>query len=359
MDGSAVACAELLTPEQLQKLKTDPVLRELCGELAVEERALLEASIAEHGVLCPIFVWRSNGIILDGYNRREIAVALGRDCPVQYVDLPHRDDAKLFALNQQLGRRNLTDERRSYARGVRTELIRKLRGTTELASDEGEQCNGCTVPSDGGRDGGPREGVPSLAQVAAEEGVCRRTLFNDAAFAQAVDAIGDVCPQAKLGILDGRFKATRAALAELAAEESLCQVICHQWLHDYVPGWNADDAIAELQAEERRLGLDKSAEEIAAEDERERANEEFIEEAEAKLREVGALDPPTKKHGEPATDAAGVPTLPVVPYPHTAPDQAILTALHALVTQLHAAADDRLRLRMIGVLSKILEDWGY
>jgi N6-adenosine-specific RNA methylase IME4 len=93
----------------------DPEFRARIPPLRDDERAQLEANIAAAGrARDPLVTWR--GILLDGHNRYEICARLGLPFATEELaDAETRNDAKLWVVRNQLGRRNISDF-------VRTEL---------------------------------------------------------------------------------------------------------------------------------------------------------------------------------------------------------------------------------------------
>lgn len=104
----------------LEDLVIDKEFEELLPVLTPEEFERLEQSVLKNGMLDPIKVWEEPNtgryIIIDGHNRYNILKKnnLGfkywEDYKIMYADeLPTRDDVKCWMLEQQLGRRNLSD----------------------------------------------------------------------------------------------------------------------------------------------------------------------------------------------------------------------------------------------------------
>ena len=93
------------------ELRIDPDFRDAIQPLSPEEIAQLESNIKANGCRDPLVIW--NDIIVDGHHRYEICRKL--DIPFQTVsmDFPDRESAKIWMLNNQLGRRNLNDFQRS------------------------------------------------------------------------------------------------------------------------------------------------------------------------------------------------------------------------------------------------------
>lgn len=88
-------------------LTIDLEFRDLLDPLTTDEYNTLQANIIAHGCLDPIKIW--NEVIVDGHNRYEICHAnnvIFRTLPM-YFDCP--EDAMLWIIDHQGGRRNSTD----------------------------------------------------------------------------------------------------------------------------------------------------------------------------------------------------------------------------------------------------------
>ena len=90
----------------------DPEFQALIPPLSSDERAILEASIKKEGVRDALSVWDRDeeSILLDGHNR--FAIASKRDIAFDAIAVPGietRDDAIVWIIRNQLGRRNLSD----------------------------------------------------------------------------------------------------------------------------------------------------------------------------------------------------------------------------------------------------------
>ena len=116
-----------MTEKKVYDLTVDPEFRDLIPPLNEEELKLLEASIVTDGCESPLIVW--NGVIVDGHNR--YAVCRKHEIPfaIQEKDFSSRDDAMLWMLRNQLGRRNLND----YQRGEMVLVLkRQLASVAEM-----------------------------------------------------------------------------------------------------------------------------------------------------------------------------------------------------------------------------------
>lgn len=94
------------------KIVIDNEFRALIPPLSAEERAQLEANILADGCRDPLVTWGE--ILIDGHNRHEICTKHGLPFDVVEHEFSSRDDAIEWIINNQFGRRNLSD----YQRGV-------------------------------------------------------------------------------------------------------------------------------------------------------------------------------------------------------------------------------------------------
>lgn len=88
-------------------LKIDPVLKALIPPLQPDEYRILEESIKAEGCREKIITW--NGCIVDGHNRYEICTKYGLDYATDERFFEDIEAAKVWMIDNQKGRRNLTD----------------------------------------------------------------------------------------------------------------------------------------------------------------------------------------------------------------------------------------------------------
>jgi len=100
-----------MSEKKLYTLIIDPEFRDLIPPLNDEELAMLEESIVANGCESALIVW--DGVIVDGHNRYAICQKHGIPFAVTEKNFDSREDAMLWMLRNQLGRRNLN----SYQRG--------------------------------------------------------------------------------------------------------------------------------------------------------------------------------------------------------------------------------------------------
>lgn len=89
----------------------DQEFENLIPPLTEEEREQLETNIVGDGIRDPLVTW--NGILLDGHNRYAIAREYGIEFDVVEMEFGSREEAKIWVVQNQLGRRNLDDWQRT------------------------------------------------------------------------------------------------------------------------------------------------------------------------------------------------------------------------------------------------------
>jgi len=106
----------------MKELLVNPKFLNLIPPLSDEERAGLEESIMSEGCRDAIKVWRKT--IIDGHNRYAICREHKIPFRAESVRISSKNDAILWIINNQLGRRNLTDAVRIGLLYDRADLLR-------------------------------------------------------------------------------------------------------------------------------------------------------------------------------------------------------------------------------------------
>jgi len=102
----------------------DPEFRGLIPPLSPEEREQLEQNIIQsRKIYDPIILWE--GIILDGHNRFEICIKHAIEFELKEIPLGSREEAKVWIIENQLNRRNLSDVARIEMALLKAELLRE------------------------------------------------------------------------------------------------------------------------------------------------------------------------------------------------------------------------------------------
>ena len=178
-----------------QHVKADIVileeLRQLIPPLKEEEFVLLKNSIAKEGVRDPLLLWQSpenEFVLVDGHNRYRIIQELEAEghkvkYGTKHLLLESFEAVKDWMIINQLGRRNLTNEQRSYLRGLRYEREKRDHGGERASPQNGN--------------------LRTHEKLADEYKVSKNTILRDAEFARGIEKVGDLNADLKHQILKG------------------------------------------------------------------------------------------------------------------------------------------------------------
>jgi hypothetical protein len=182
------------------KFKIDPEFRDLLPPLTADEYRRLSAKIElETRAELVVAVVQGERFLVDGHNTLRVCQEKGLRYTVREVKLPTRELAIEWIVNNQLARRNLTDDARAYFIGRKYLERKKAEGRPAGGAEK--LGNTCPVPGN------------TAEAVAEEQGVSPRTVKNDATFAAAVDAAAEAHgPEAKAQILSGDSGQSRASI---------------------------------------------------------------------------------------------------------------------------------------------------
>lgn len=193
---------------KLSQLKIDPEFQSKIPPLQFEEEQQLEQNIiAEGRLLNPIITW--NGYILDGHTRYRILKKHGFiKFEVEEIQLANKYEALAWICKNQLGRRNLSPERKKF-------LLGKEYESTKLAV--GGQPGNCNPVKRCGQNDHIVSEKRTCERIASEHGVGEKTVRRAEKYSRGIDAAEEAVPGAQEAILTGRIKATDAQIAALPA----------------------------------------------------------------------------------------------------------------------------------------------
>ena len=230
--------------EILEQLKIDPEFEKVIPPLTKDEYHQLEENILDDGrIMMPIAVW--GDIIVDGHNRYRIAREYG-DIPFSttQLDFANRYEVIAWICKNQLGRRNLSDEQKTYLLGKRYSAEKQI----EMLRDE----NGRFTPL--GQNDPTGESVRTSERIAKEIGKSEKYVRRADEYARALDLADSVCPGVKKDILLGTINPTTKEVVALlkADEKDLPDMI------DELRGIKKSDEDAPEEAESPRRPIEES-----------------------------------------------------------------------------------------------------
>jgi len=188
------------------QLRIDESIRRVLMPLRDDELQLLEQSVLAEGIRDPLVVWRRGGelILLDGHHRYELAQRHGLDFGVVEMEFDDESHAVQWVLRNQLARRNLTDEQRML-------LLGRYYNMLKLAPHRPSTENGDKLS--------PFSGSHATSQyVASLYGVNEKTVRRAGEFAEAIDALVEIEPEAAARVLAGELSDAKTALSKVEPE---------------------------------------------------------------------------------------------------------------------------------------------
>lgn len=180
----------------------NPKFRALIPPLAPEELAQLEANILADGCRDPLVTW--NGTLIDGHNRFDICTTHKLPFKTVAIDLADEDAAMDWIDSNQLGRRNLTPDQRSLARGRMYNREKKRHGGAREASAQSEH-------------------LKTAEKIAERTKVSAATVRRDGKRAEAIEKLAETDPENAQAVRDGlkRFNEVRREIKRAAVQEAV------------------------------------------------------------------------------------------------------------------------------------------
>lgn len=197
---------------KLSSLKIDPEFSAQILPLSFDELQQLKMNMIRDGKLTdPIIVW--NKTILDGHNRYNL---LKKHSFIEYeikeMELSSRQEALIWICNHQLGRRNLTPERRKHLIGKRYEVEKQVSQNcgnqyTSAKKDATDQNDPCQKKSGS---------HVTRQRIANETGTSEGYVQRAEKYMNGVEAADEAAPGAREEILNGQIKATDREICAIA-----------------------------------------------------------------------------------------------------------------------------------------------
>ena len=195
--------------------KIDPEFENKIPPIGEDEfRQLEENILTAREVYEPLVVW--DGTLVDGHNRWKVIQKhpdITLKWSVRRMDFADKWAAFDWMYKNQLGRRNLTDEQRTYLLGKMYEARKNTAAfkgnqyTTESGGMQNEfkQKTGRTMRT--------------YDIIAKEQGVNASTVQRAERFSKGVDALREVSSEAADKVLEGKSKIAKTEVADLAKSE--------------------------------------------------------------------------------------------------------------------------------------------
>ncbi|MCU0443910.1 MAG: ParB N-terminal domain-containing protein [Microscillaceae bacterium] len=185
----------------------------LIPPLMDDEYAKLEESILAEGCRDPLVVWKNGSeyVLIDGHNRYAICSKNNLNFNIQIMEFENSELVMDWMVNNQLGKRNVTDETKSYLRGMQYNREKKKIGENQYTLDRVGQ----NVPALSTAD--------KLAQV---HKVSEKTIKRDEKYAEAINKLVGDDKTLKFDILNRKLNLPKGSVMKLAdeADELVSQI---------------------------------------------------------------------------------------------------------------------------------------
>ena len=194
-------------------LEIDQEFKTLIRPLRKDEYLQLEVNLTIDGCREPIITW--NNIIIDGHNRYEICNRLRIPYAVREMPFENREQAIVWICNNQLGRRNITEETRRYLIGKQYEL-------EKVARKHPPNANGFNQYKRRSRSERGDSFRRTAQKFSAQYNVSTGAVQKYAIFSRALDIVGQADPELPGKVLSGTFKISHenlVALSKMPPEE--------------------------------------------------------------------------------------------------------------------------------------------
>lgn len=184
-----------------------PELKAYIPPLTSEELTLLEQSILAEGCRDALIVWKQGEqyILVDGHNRYSICQKHHLDFKVEIKDFADIEQVKNWMISNQLGKRNVTEEVKSYLRGLQYKLEKAKHGTnqhTKIGVDT------LSTPQ------------KTLEKVAQQHKVSGKTIQRDEKFYEGLELLTQEDKELKWKILNREVNVPKSMISELTTQKS-------------------------------------------------------------------------------------------------------------------------------------------
>jgi hypothetical protein len=166
-----------------------PELRDLIRPLSKLEYEQLEENIREEGIRDMLILWKrgQEHILVDGHNRFSISQKYGLDFLYVEREFENIEKVKEWMIDNQLGKRNLTENEISYLRGLQYRQMKNTHGgdrKTEISKAHNEPLNETGIESFK-----HTELKTTAKKLAETHKVSENTIKRDEQFADALDKV--------------------------------------------------------------------------------------------------------------------------------------------------------------------------
>lgn len=175
-------------------------LKDFIPPLTPEELDQLEINVLEEGCRDALILWKDGEeyILVDGHNRYHICTKNKLDFKIELKNFENIDQVKEWMIGNQLGKRNLTEEAKSYFRGKHYKTEKRQGERTDLTYGQNVQ---------------KLETREKLAELYKKSA---KTIQRDEKYADAIDKVAGDDTSLKWKILTREINISKNFLQEMA-----------------------------------------------------------------------------------------------------------------------------------------------
>lgn len=201
-----------LQPVNLNRVKKNIVIldefKNFIPPVSAEEYILLEKSILDEGCRDALIVWenpqkKGKYILIDGHNRFSVCSKHQIDFQVKVKDFKTEDEAQFWMIDNQLGKRNLTENQKSYLRGKQYHREKK-----KVGGSGSNQYNNSNVDK-------MSTLQRTIEKIAEQHKVSSKTVQRDEKYAENIDKLTGKDIQMKWKILKKEIDIPKNALSQV------------------------------------------------------------------------------------------------------------------------------------------------
>ena len=180
-------------------IKILPELEKLIPPLTNEEFFQLEENILAEGCRDALVLWQRENeyILIDGHNRYAICTKHKRDFKTSIMNFKDMSEVKDWMVSNQLGKRNITEETKSYLRGMRYNQEKGKRGGDKKSKGQSDRL------------------INTSDSLADTYKVSEKTIRRDAQYTDAIDKLTGKDNELKWKILNKDIQVPKNKVIEI------------------------------------------------------------------------------------------------------------------------------------------------
>ncbi len=194
----------------MKNIKIKEELRDFIVPLQKKEFLQLESNLLAEGCREALIVWETEQqdlILIDGHNRYKICCKHNIPFEIDIRKFEKVEEVKIWMLQNQLGRRNLTPDQLSYYRGLKYLGLKKKKGGYGNVKLKGQV------------------DAPTSEVLSKEFKVSKSTIERDSKYAEALNVIANSNPKLKNKVLSGEVKVKKSDLKNLLKDNDIKDMI--------------------------------------------------------------------------------------------------------------------------------------